>query len=106
VQSFSSVTATGRSPRPQPEKRKVGGSTPPLTTSQLATRKPVTRHNVSHRWICVAFLVTVAARSRPSFAVRWGTRSARHMIISIRATGRANGSAGGESIGLLKIFND
>jgi hypothetical protein len=36
----------------QPEKRKVGGSTPPLTTSQLAVCGPVTRLKVSHRWIC------------------------------------------------------
>ena len=59
-----------------PEKRKVGGSTPPLTTTQLATYGPVTRPNVLCCWIYSAFLVTVAARSRPSFAVRKGTRGA------------------------------
>jgi hypothetical protein len=52
------------------EKRKVGSSTPPLTTNQLATRGPVTRPNISCRWICSAHLVTVTARSRPSFAAR------------------------------------
>jgi hypothetical protein len=60
-----------------PEKRKVGGSTPPLTTSQLATCGSVTRKNVFCRLICSASLLTVAARTRPSFAVRWGTRGAR-----------------------------
>jgi len=67
-----------------PEKRKVGGSTPPLTTSQLATSEPVTRLNVSCCGICSALLVTVTARSRPSFAVCWGTRGARRMILSMR----------------------
>jgi hypothetical protein len=67
-----------------PEKRKVGGSTPPLTTSQLATCGPVTRLNVSRRWICSASLVTVTARSRPSFSACWGTRRVRPMILSVR----------------------
>jgi hypothetical protein len=70
----------------QPEKRKVGGSTPPLTTSQLSTHRPVTRPNVSRCWICSTLLVTVAACSRPSFAVRWGTRGARGMIFTARTT--------------------
>ncbi len=54
----------------QPEKRKVGGSTPPLTTSQPAACEPVNRLNVSHRWTRSASLVTVTARSRPSFTTR------------------------------------
>ena len=79
-----------------PEKRKVGGSTPPLTTSQLATHGPVARLNVFCCWICSAPQVTVAARSRPSFAVCWGTRSARHMILSMRTPG-----GGGHSWSLM-----
>jgi hypothetical protein len=43
----------------------------------------VTRPNVFCCWICSGLLVTEAARSRPSFAVRWGTRGARHMILSV-----------------------
>jgi len=43
--------------------------------------------NAFCRWTCSALLVTVAARSRPSFAVRWDTRGARHMILSITAFG-------------------
>jgi len=54
---------------------------PPLTTSQLATCGLVTRPNAFCRWTCPALLVTVAASSRPSFAVRWDTRGARHMIL-------------------------
>jgi hypothetical protein len=68
----------------QPEKRKVGGSTLPLTTNQLATCAAVIRPNVFCCWICSALLVTAAARSRPSVAVRWGTRGARHMMLSMR----------------------
>ena len=64
-----------------PEKRKVGGSTPPLTTTQLTTDGPVTRPNVLCCWICSALLMTVDARSRPSFAVHWGTRGARHVML-------------------------
>jgi hypothetical protein len=41
----------------------------------------VTRPNVFGFWIRPA-LVTVAARPRPPHAVRWGTRRARHMILS------------------------
>jgi hypothetical protein len=36
------------------EKRKVGGSTPPLPTNQLATSGPVNSPNVSRRWACSA----------------------------------------------------
>jgi hypothetical protein len=68
------------------EKRKVGGSTPPLTTSQLAACEPVARPNASRYWFCSALPLPVAARSRPSFAVRWGTQGARRMILSMRAT--------------------
>jgi len=60
---------------------------PPLTTDQLATSGPVTRPNVLHYWICSAPQVTVAARRRPPFAVRWGTRGARRMILSMRTLG-------------------
>ena len=42
----------------------------PLTTSQLATRRRMTRPNAFCYWICSVLPVTVAARSRPSFAVR------------------------------------
>jgi hypothetical protein len=40
----------------QAEKRKVGGSTPPLTTSQLTSYGPVTRPSVVRRWIYSAAL--------------------------------------------------
>src|SRR5262245_43144050 len=60
---------------------------PPLTTDQLATSGPVTRPNILHYWICSAPQVTVAARRRPPFAVRWGTRGARRMILSMRTLG-------------------
>jgi hypothetical protein len=55
----------------------------------------VTRPDASRCWICSALLVTVAARSRPSFAVRWGTRGARRMILSVRTTGSAVGEGHG-----------
>jgi hypothetical protein len=43
----------------------------------------VTRLNAFRPSLRSALLVTVAARSRPSFAARWCTRGARPMILSI-----------------------
>jgi hypothetical protein len=82
------------------EKRKVGGSIPPLTTSQPATCGPVTRPNVTCYWTCSTAFVAAVARSRPLFAVRWGTRGARRMILSVRTIGgEAVGGRSGKSDG-------
>src|SRR5262249_18497362 len=67
------------------EKRKLGGSTPPLITRQLATCGLVTRPNVIGCLICSTPPVAAAARLRPLFAVRWGTRRARRVILSMRS---------------------
>jgi hypothetical protein len=64
----------------------------------------VTRPNVTCCGICSASLVTVAARSRPSFAVRWGTQRARRMILSMRTIGtRVVQGRSGKSVSRINL---
>ena len=69
------------------EKRKVGSSILPLTTSQLARCRPVTRPNACRGSIRSAYLVAAVARSRPLLAPRWGTWGARRIVPSMRTIG-------------------